>query len=374
MTAERCYLTTDYDEPAGAAPPALLTSGQDRTLRVADQFLRGVAIIGRAMGSPAVLGLKVEPGDGPVRIRLHLQWDRHTFGLWDRFTGKDIPREAASHPRLILIRAQHELRQAVLLTEPRGKRLLRATAAFDVPAEEIPRDGMLLLELWGAAEWPVPLPSGLVPPLAPNATSGLSFNQIEIAQCKRSPEEEVGGNGRASEREAMVSLGGLGRNELDNPGPRRLRSPLVVVNPNERGLRLRLKRAGGSAATRDPSLRRLGTAAVDRLRLRSAAAADATCEAELPVGFHLGSGTASRLRCERRPAGWDIVVPAAEEPTLVVLPDHGPAHGLYKLVSCVPEPRIVRPRRPDPDELTSDELTSDKPAGRSGEPAERSGD
>jgi hypothetical protein len=143
------YFATEYDEPRHTLDlPFDVTSGRDDALCIVDQVIRGVAIIGRVTGDYGALALKVRGTGRPVRVTVTIQIDEISTRWWsDRVKP---PRMTPERPRLVLVRAQGEVKAAALLARRQAWR--RATAstvevAFDLSADELDQDGLLVIEL-----------------------------------------------------------------------------------------------------------------------------------------------------------------------------------------------------------------------------------
>lgn len=144
---------TVFDRPVSALrPPATVRTGGGASLQVCDGFVRGTGIVGRFSASPGLLGLKVTAG-GPLRVTVVLRADRETATWWEHRVPESVRPRRPHGARLLLVRSQGATRGAALLTRPRGAFALDATAAvrFDLTADEVPVDGLLVLEVADAA-------------------------------------------------------------------------------------------------------------------------------------------------------------------------------------------------------------------------------
>lgn len=354
------HLTTWYDDEHGPdlpELPALLTSGQDPAL-IVDGLARRSKVLGRCLSSPAVIGVRVPPVDHAVRCTLQLLMNRHTTDWWDRSVDERIPRAQARLPRLVLICAQRRLRRAVLLARSGKAGARRATVSFELAPGEIPADGLVLVELWGAMEWTAPFRDEAAPRLAPCAPIGLLVRSLAIepvgtasgdgaadsdpadssASASATASAATGVlSGRAGERLGLVSTGGL---PVRKPAKRRRPQTgrLLVVNP-----------AGdhsGAAPVRlilDPVIelpeggrwRRLRHRLKHRLRAKVDRMTSArslpvlSARARLPVGLSLravgiGDGRTVPLLTEFRDGRYEVTVPATGGPVLVMSVPPGP--------------------------------------------------
>ena len=149
------WFQTAYDEPRAVADlPIEVDSGRDDALCIVDQVIRGTGIIGRVTGDFGAVALKIRGTGRPVRVRVDIQLDELSTRWWsDRVRP---PRHQGERPRLVLVRAQGEIRGAALLARRQGWRgadSAQATVEFEMSADDLDRDGLLVVEL---AESPGP--------------------------------------------------------------------------------------------------------------------------------------------------------------------------------------------------------------------------
>lgn len=173
------YFTTKYDEPRHTLElPVEVTSGRDEGLIIVDQVIRGTAIVGRALGDFGALALKVRGTGKPVHVTVTIQLDDMSTRWWaDRIKP---PRMAPERPRLVLVRAQGDLKGAALLA--RGQAWRRATNStvvlgFDLTADELDQDGLLVIELAEA-----PRPSWVEGRLSRQSALGLRIDRITVRE------------------------------------------------------------------------------------------------------------------------------------------------------------------------------------------------
>ncbi|BCJ36461.1 hypothetical protein Athai_39640 [Actinocatenispora thailandica] len=155
---------TVLDRPVPALrPPVTVRTGGGASLQICDGFVRGTGIVGRFSASPGLLGLKVAAG-GPVRVSVVLRADRETATWWEHRVPDSVRPRRPHAARLLLVRSQGATRAAALLTRPRGAFALDATATvrFDLAADELPADGLLVLEIADAAAGTGSLPYAAV--------------------------------------------------------------------------------------------------------------------------------------------------------------------------------------------------------------------
>jgi hypothetical protein len=143
------WFGTDHDvAPTVVEVPVDVTSGQDGGICIVDQVVRGNAIVGRVTGDHGAVGLKVRSPGVATRVTVAIQLDEMSTRWWsDRVRP---PRLAPELPRLVLVRAQGELRGAALLARRQGLRAAggaKATVGFDLTAEDLDGDGLLMIEL-----------------------------------------------------------------------------------------------------------------------------------------------------------------------------------------------------------------------------------
>ncbi|GAA4209418.1 hypothetical protein [Actinocatenispora rupis] len=165
---------TELDRPvAPLTLPATVKTGGGAAIQVCDGFVRGTGIVGRFSASPGLIGIKVAT-DGPVRVTLRLTADRETAQWWQhRVPDRVTPRQPHG-ARLLLVRSQGATRTAVLLDRPHGSFALDASATvrFDLTAEEVPADGLLILELADATA----APDGTLP----HAAVGVRVDAVTV--------------------------------------------------------------------------------------------------------------------------------------------------------------------------------------------------
>ncbi|BCJ52646.1 hypothetical protein Asp14428_41210 [Actinoplanes sp. NBRC 14428] len=172
------WFATDYDEPQHVIEglPVEVGSGRDPGLCIVDQVVRGAAILGRVTGDYGAAGLKVSSPGVPTRVSVVIHLDETGTRWWsDRVRP---PRLAPELPRLVLVRAQGELRGAAVLARRQGLRRAggaKVTVEFDLTAAELDGDGLLMVEL---AE--PPRPDWLRDRVAARSALGVRIDKISI--------------------------------------------------------------------------------------------------------------------------------------------------------------------------------------------------
>ncbi|HYN97684.1 MAG TPA: hypothetical protein VES42_27920, partial [Pilimelia sp.] len=146
------WFGTDFDEPPPTlSVPGVLAGGQEPALRASDHFVRGHRVVGRFGAAESMIGLKVRAGGLPVRVTAHLRLDSAALTWWaERADPRAVAAAAGpERPRLVLVSSQGRPRGAALLARARvGAQAVdaRAVVAFALAAEEVPDDGLLLLD------------------------------------------------------------------------------------------------------------------------------------------------------------------------------------------------------------------------------------
>ncbi len=201
---------TELDRPVPALPlPADVRTGMDPSLSVVDGFVRGTGIVGRFSAGSGLIGLKVAAGGRPVRVTVEVRADAETAAWWQhRVPAHYLPGDPHG-PRLLLVRAQGAVRTAVLLARRPADFTLdaRATVTFDLAADEVPDDGLLIVELAD----PRPL-AGLPEQLPIRAALGIRVDSVRVQHRPDPPHQETPGR--------------------DTSGPARSGPDTVVGNPD----------------------------------------------------------------------------------------------------------------------------------------------
>ncbi|MGP3912810.1 hypothetical protein [Nonomuraea sp. 10N515B] len=215
---------TDLDQMVlPAIPPAHVLSGQVAALQVTDRLHRGTQIVGRFETS-GLAGFKIAAQGRPLRVRMALSVDERSVTDWHNGSTEPV----SSLPRLIQIRSQGQLRQCVLL---RGRRA-QAQVAFDLPAEEIPDDGLICVEALdimegdGVSEELRQIVGGR---LMRDGVAGLRLDKIVFEEVPPADFDPDTLDGCRCELYSLISAGGLAN--VNRQGPRQLRSGMFVINP-----------------------------------------------------------------------------------------------------------------------------------------------
>jgi hypothetical protein len=191
------------------ALPGVLRSGQARELTTNDCMARGVAVIGRFVASPALLGAKVRPTSRPVRVTARFRFDGMALDWWQELVPIAVPFRDASAPRLLLVRSQGKSRGAVLLTGP-----ATGVVSFDLQPEELSTEGLFVFEVVsvdnGRPSWA---------PAASLGSIGVLLSLIEFTEVDG--DREIG----------LVSTGNLPADPESSTLP--LRAGYFVANPGD---------------------------------------------------------------------------------------------------------------------------------------------
>lgn len=227
MNPAPCWFDTIFDEPVdGLRIASAVSSGQHPALRLADGFVRGIAVVGRFAASPGLLAFKVNAAGRPVRVRMWLRFDWTAVKWWaQRVVGGSV--DGGRHARLLLVRAQGRLRHAVVLSRRRHgttEPVARACVTFDLAPDELPDDGLLIVELLEVDE---ALLGPAAPGLAHHPTVGLQVDHVEIAEPDADPPAGTPIGWSACPGLGVATWGDL---LAEGSGPER--TGLVVVNPD----------------------------------------------------------------------------------------------------------------------------------------------
>jgi hypothetical protein len=199
------------------ALPGELRSGAAAELTTVDQMVRGNAVIGRFIASPALLGVKVRPTGRPVRVTAHFRFDSMSLDWWEQRVTTPGPIRGAGAPRLLLVRAQGKTRGAALLIRPAVdfRRAATGVVCFDLRPEELTAEGLFVFEMvsidTGRPAWAPAVPAGSV---------GIMMDVIEFAEVEG--DREIG----------LVSTGTLPADPGD--GRLTLGAGYFVANPGDR--------------------------------------------------------------------------------------------------------------------------------------------
>ena len=171
------WFGTDHDvAPTVIDLPVDVGSGQDAGVCIVDQVVRGTGIVGRVTGDHGAVGLKVRSPGVATRVTVVVHLDEVSTRWWsDRVRP---PRTAPELPRLVLVRAQGELRGAALLARRQGLRRAgsaKVTVAFDLAAADLDGDGLLMVEL---AE--PPRPAWAAGRLSARSALGVRIDTISV--------------------------------------------------------------------------------------------------------------------------------------------------------------------------------------------------
>ena len=247
------WFTTEFDEPAPALEvPGVVRSGRASAFCATDHFVRGRHIVGRISARAGMLALKVRADGRPLRVRMELRLDSASLDWWQERsetadeTTVDSVRALA---RLVLVRSQGSLRRAVMLARNHDQSApsdVRSVIWFDLAADEVPEDGMLVIEV--ADAWRM-LPQWAADSFADSSAVGIRVEWIEVSPVPDDAPVTAGRlDGARCQVLGVASTGGLvGPPTSEDPG--QPRTPFVVINPPPSGrtagaeLRCRLRPA-----------------------------------------------------------------------------------------------------------------------------------
>ncbi|GAA2715874.1 hypothetical protein [Actinoplanes palleronii] len=231
------WFRTDYDEPSvAAALPLELGTGASPSIVILDQMIRGTGIVGRINGDFGAIAVKVNGTGAPVRVTVSVGLDEMGIRWWsDRVRPARLTPEL---PRLVTLRAQGQIRGALVLARRQGWRgaaPATATLAFDLPAGELDRDGLLIVELADALP-----PSWAGPRLSARSAIGLRINNISVREqpAATAPSGPAGHTGCDF---AVVQPGAALSYRLEGAGVSA--APPVPISPRNRWTRQKPARA-----------------------------------------------------------------------------------------------------------------------------------
>ncbi|WP_434742379.1 hypothetical protein [Micromonospora sp. SH-82] len=173
------WFTTDFDVPHPVGDlPAVVDGGHQPTVCVVDQMVRGHQIIGRAVGDPATVGIKVRPAWQPIRVAVTLQLDDAGTRWWASRVKPDPAQ--AERPRLVVLSSQGRIRGAAVLARRQG--WLRAggskeTISFELAADELGDDDLLLVEM---SDPRIDLPGWADGRFSTSSAIGLRIDRIHL--------------------------------------------------------------------------------------------------------------------------------------------------------------------------------------------------
>jgi hypothetical protein len=171
------WFHTDHDiTPTVINLPANVESGQNPGIRIVDQVIRGTGIIGRITADHGAIGLKIHNPGVPTQVTVMIHLDELSTRWWsDRVRPS---RTAPELPRLVLLRAQGELRGAALLARHQGLRRAagaKAVITFDLSPADLAGDDLLMIEL---AE--PPRPEWAAGRIAARSALGVRIDTISV--------------------------------------------------------------------------------------------------------------------------------------------------------------------------------------------------
>jgi hypothetical protein len=186
--AAGAWFHTDFDVPADTLTlPVDVRGGQGRELCILDEVVRGTAIVGRVTGACGAVAVKVRGVGEPLHVTVDIQLDDTATRWWaDRIRP---PLGQPELPRLVLLKSQGRLRGAAVLARRQGWRRgsgATATLAFTLDADELDRDGLLVVEL--ADAMPI-LPGWAADRLSARGPVGLRIDRIAVRVADVRPAE-----------------------------------------------------------------------------------------------------------------------------------------------------------------------------------------
>ncbi|MBO0826808.1 MAG: hypothetical protein J2P24_03420 [Streptosporangiales bacterium] len=199
---------TEFDRPAPRLDvPGAVTSGRQPVLLLDDGLTRGDGVVGRFEASPALVAVKLAPVRAPVTVTLRLVADEDTSEWWERRVPESVLPRLPHGPRLLRVRSQGATRGAVVLARrPQDFQLrTRVRFTFQLTPDELPDDGMLIVEL---ADVTRDLPESLAGTLAPHPAVGVRLDAVEVAPSTETPAVDGTIDGVAAERLGLVGTGG----------------------------------------------------------------------------------------------------------------------------------------------------------------------
>lgn len=202
---------TIFDEPSPSLEvPCVLDGGQRPEVKVVDRFTRGIAVVGRFALEPALLGLKVTPGDAPVRVRVQVSVDSTTDTWWHKRTPADTTRGPEATARMFLLRSQARTRAAIALGAPdmRPDGAVRAQVEFDLEPGAVHPDGLLILEAVQLST----LPDWAATRVMPYSPVGVRIDKVWL--------DEADSQDPAVVRPFVINNRGLGEEQLITLHPR----------------------------------------------------------------------------------------------------------------------------------------------------------
>lgn len=169
------HLTTEHDPPVvSLGVPGRVTRGSDPVLWLVDGAVRAPRRLSRLLRSDALLGLRLDPPTGPVRLRITMVADNLSTWLWQNRDDAHATPTLALSPdvafedvsrlhRLVEVRAQGKVRGVAVLALRPGDQdaTTRYRLEFDLDPGEVD-DGLLLLDLLAPSVRPEALEAGLM--------------------------------------------------------------------------------------------------------------------------------------------------------------------------------------------------------------------
>lgn len=306
------WFRTEHDVPAHVLDlPVEITSGKDPGICILDQVVRGTGIVGRVTGDFGAVALKVRGTGRPMHVSVTVHLDEVATRWWsDRVKP---PRNVPELPRLVVLRSQGLIRGAALLARRQGWRRAggsKITIEYDLTAEELDADGLLLIEL---AE--PPRPPWVEGRLTPRSALGVRIDRICV-QPAADPDSSGDSAANSGCDLAVFQPGVTGDFRVDalSVPP----APPLPRSPSNRWTRRKPARAGFKAV-------RLAQRVATRATAKALPARAGNGLDLLAVDLVTGEPAAVEV-LKRRPGGLDVRLPEpAAGPVLIGLsqPERG---------------------------------------------------
>ncbi|MEP6462757.1 MAG: hypothetical protein ABJC62_04935 [Frankiaceae bacterium] len=174
-------LSTSYDDVVHPRPlPVSFTRGDDPAVQLIDGFVRGRQSLGRFAVATGLVGFRVAADARPVRVTVQLRADEVSAKYWTGRVAEPLGVAGdPSAPRVLQLKSQGRVRGAVLLCRAPWAAEgtpVRGALRFGLAPEELPADGLLLIEVADAPGLAV----GEGSPLLPHAAVGVEPTEVAV--------------------------------------------------------------------------------------------------------------------------------------------------------------------------------------------------
>lgn len=228
----RLRLTTVFDDVVLPRPlPASFRRGDDAALQLIDGFVRGRQSLGRFAVISGLVGFRVATGAHPVAVAVRLRADDVSVSYWADRVGKRQGVSGNPHaPRLVQVRSQGKVRGAVLLGRAPwtpADAPVRGVLRFELSPDELPEDGLLLIELGEAPG----ISSGDGRDLLPHAAVGMELTEVAVETIARTATAQPAArqcDAVTAERSGWLATGDMA--PPDGVGARTVRSGVFLVD------------------------------------------------------------------------------------------------------------------------------------------------